>query len=447
MSLRRLLKNFCIDAYRELTEMKELPRPPFNSPLIADNIYLTHPLSQLPSYKQLIDYMRESGLLKKLQDIGHTWIWHYEVFEWLFLERVIAENYEPIFNLRVFNKVYRYALNELARKSFRIRRITVLDGIPKLSTTLKLSDGLLLCPLINPDYDITRLLHANSHNKNRQPSLWINPESHLLVQDRLLIKGNRGSELHQLLERLEIESDITIKTLKLCVDTRFCPKAVYSSYISNFPLIPIIRTEFEEYSDIWFTEQRHITKKERLDINRTFKFIQGEKEPEYFETALSRFADSYRVKHVEQNVVDLIVALEAMLGVRVEELRRRLATNAAFLLGKNDLERQILFRQVSAGYKLRNSIVHGGRNQTREMSNALKEFFPELNNKTQTAVIPYITKAVKELQNVVRLVLKAYIYAKSRGTLSKWLEDEDDFLYLPFAAKKRSVIQKQLGLR
>ena len=91
MSLRRLLMNFCRDSIVEMESMGELPYPPFKAPLIADNSYITHRLSRLDSYKALESFMRESGTTETLLDIGHAWFWHQEVFQWLFLERVILQ--------------------------------------------------------------------------------------------------------------------------------------------------------------------------------------------------------------------------------------------------------------------------------------------------------------------------------------------------------------------
>ncbi len=216
MHLRDLLRNFCIDAYSELAKLRELPRPPFNSPLIAGNEYLTHPLSKLSSHKLLQDYMRKSGLYDKLHNTGHVWYWHYEVFEWLFLERVIAESYENSFDIKVFNKVFSYASSELTRNSFRIRRITTLNGLPRLSNAIKLHTGLLLSPVKDGGYDLGRLLYSRFHNKDREPSLWVDSDSSLLVQDRVIVKEDRGNALLHVREQLDSETNMVIKTLKLC---------------------------------------------------------------------------------------------------------------------------------------------------------------------------------------------------------------------------------------
>lgn len=105
MSLGKLLKDFYAEAYQELSNMGELPRPRYDSPLLAGNVTFTYPLSKLASYKRLEDHMHSSGLFMKLRDIGHTRLWNYEVFEWLFLERVLAESAGTSLNAIAFNKV------------------------------------------------------------------------------------------------------------------------------------------------------------------------------------------------------------------------------------------------------------------------------------------------------------------------------------------------------
>lgn len=433
--------------------MGELPRPPYDSPLIAGNVFLNHPLSKLASYTQLQQHMRSSGLSDKLHDIGHTWLWHEEVFEWLFLERVIAESSRISLDTTAFNKVFNRACAEISRNSFRIRRITILNGLPKLNSIIVLSKGVLLSPInfSSSHYTLANLLGWHFQDRNRAPSFWVGPDDCLLIQDRVISKGNEGRELLDWRKQAQNQTEIVIKALKLALDTPIYPKAVYSSYLSGFPLLPISHTEFEEFSGISVSIQTPITKTEILNIQRNFKFVyqsQSQTVPEsgFYDTAVNRFADSFRVKRVEQSIVDLIVALEAMLGVRQEELRRRLATYTSFLLGTNDSERQVFYRHVSAGYKLRNAIVHGGKNQTKEMSNALKDFFPELKDKPQNEVVPYLSKATEELQKVVRSVLRAYIYMRSHSTRTEW-PDDDECESLPFDSKKRCLVQKQLGIK
>lgn len=92
MSLRSHLKKFCDDCFTELVARGEFPRPQFNSPVIANDFgFYSYGLSQLPSYASLREYMTSCGISSLLNAVGHQWIWHEEVFAWLFLERVFAE--------------------------------------------------------------------------------------------------------------------------------------------------------------------------------------------------------------------------------------------------------------------------------------------------------------------------------------------------------------------
>jgi hypothetical protein len=366
----------------------------------------------------------------------------------------MAESTGTTLDVKALNKVYRRAKDEISHNSFRIRRITTLNGLPKFNRSIELDKGVLLFPIdfSTGHYTLANLLGWRFQDKNRAPSqFWTDPDSCLLIQTRVIPKGNEGKELLASREQMRSEADVVIKTLKLSLNTPIYPKVVYSSYLSAFPLLPISHKEFEEYNEISVSVQTPITKAEISNVRKTFSLVhdsQSRAMPEagFFDTALNRLADSFRVRQAEQNIVDLIVALEAMLGVGREELRRRLATHAAFLLGTNDSERQTFYRHVSAGYNLRNAIVHGGKNQKNKIPKALKDFFPELRDRPENEVIPYVRKATEELQKVVRLVLRAYVYMKFNNAGTEWPKT-DDFEDLPFDSKKRRLIQKQLGIR
>lgn len=453
MSLRKLLKNFCIDAYNELTSMGELPRPPYDSPLIADNDFLTHRnsrLSKLDSYTQLQQYMRSSGLSDKLHDIGHTWLWHYEVFNWLFLERVMAESKGISLDVTAFNKVFRRAWAEISRNSLRIRRITILNGLPKLNSTIVLGKGVLLSPVdfSMSHYTLANLLGWRFQDKKRSPSFWIDPDTCLLIQDSVIQKGNDGKNLLESREQLLNQASTILKVLKLSLDTPVYPKAVYFAYLSGFPMLPILHKEFEELSEFLFSVNRNISRAEINSIKQNLSLISSnlqERQDAKFFFALDRLSDSFRDRKEKQSIVDLTVALEALLGVDDEELKRRLASNTAFLLGTNDGNRQVFYQHTKAGYKLRNAIVHGGENQEKAICNALRDLFPELKSKPTDEIVPYIAKATEELQRIVRLVLRAYLYMRDKKTREKW-PDADELECLTFDSVKRCLVQKQLGI-
>jgi len=450
MSFYTLLKRFCVDAYLELTHMLELPRPPADSPIIARNPRFTHPLSKLDSHKNLQTYMQETGLSEKLHDAGHTWFWHEEVFEWLFLEQLLGNSYGKELNVKIFDTVFKRAQLEILRPFCRMRRITILTGFPELRRKLDLSNGVAIVPIewSTHHYEIADLLGWRYQYRHRSPSFWIDPGSRLLIQTRDIPKGNDGKNLLDDRKAMRDEGINVVNSIRVAIDTPIYSKQVYFSHISSFPLLPIYHSEPEGSEGFSLDTFRPITKKEINNFRVCYRFLKENDKnekliPQFFTSAYSRFADSYRFTQREQSVVDLVVALEALFPVG-DELRYRLASYVALVLGK-DKQKKELYRKVSAAYKLRSSIVHGRKNQAESMASALKEFFPELREKSITDVNKNIWKAIRELQSIVRTALNAYINMKTRDENAVW-PDNEDLEYLPFDSKKCCSVQKRLGL-
>lgn len=142
-----------------------------------------------------------------------------------------------------------------------------------------------------------------------------------------------------------------------------------------------------------------MTAKELREIRNHFDFVrqnllEQSSEPDYIVTAFNKFTDSYKIRREEQNMVDLVIILEAMLGVREDELRRKLALNTAVLIGKNESERNDVFSKIRAAYSMRNSIVHGGRRQTTALARAVQNFEPELDIQTADGIARGVRTAV-----------------------------------------------------
>lgn len=227
-------------------------------------------------------------------------------------------------------------------------------------------------------------------------------------------------------------------------------KAVYTSHLSNFPLLPIFHTETEENRDISFNRQGRIRIAEERAIRTLLRFLaqidDGTRtEAQFFKTALERFSSSFRVRQVNQNVVDLIVALESLFGVEHEELKRRLATNVALALGVRAVDRQSIYHKVSVGYRLRSVIVHGGRDGPRDLSRALTAFFLDSRERSGQDTSQLLWRALTDLREIVRKALRAYIHLATHTTTGKWPE-ATDFESLQFNTKGLRELHNQLGI-
>lgn len=453
MSLYTLLKNFCIEAHAELLRIGELPYRPYSSPRIAGVLICTHPLSKLKTYVQLKEYMDASGLADKLHDVGHSWIWHEEVFPWLFLEYVIQESGKAFLDKKAFDRVFRRAQAELSQPVFLFRRITVLGGMPEFKYPIILTPNIRLLPLefSTSHYQVANLLGWQFHLNNRKPGFWGYSDSCLLIQDRIIKKGNHGQDFMNYRREVKKQTHDILSALKLSLESIIFETAVFASYLSRFPLLPISYLQTEQLTDVRVrVPKRHISllKTERREISTCFHFIDKLKssskpEPQFFHTALERFASSFRLAEVEQNIVDLSVSLEALLDIDQQELRRTLSTRVAFLLGRNQNERRHLYNKTMAGYSLRNLIVHG-KGGSERLEQQLKKHFPDPKYKKDGTQI-YFGRALLELQSIVRRILRAYIYMRNHKTRAAWPKAED-FEDLCFDNMECRKVQEQLGL-
>jgi len=75
--------------------------------------------------------------------------------------------------------------------------------------------------------------------------------------------------------------------------------------------------------------------------------------------AILRFEFSYNIGLIYQ-LIDLMIAFEALYIGDDKELAYKMATRASFLLGKTKEERTKIFNLLKKAYTLRGKLVHGG---------------------------------------------------------------------------------------
>jgi len=88
--------------------------------------------------------------------------------------------------------------------------------------------------------------------------------------------------------------------------------------------------------------------------------LNDKSEPDNLRIALRRFNSAYH-GNIEDRLVDHIIALEFLYLGHEQELKYRLALRTAYLLGKNESERKVIFNKMRKAYSMRSDIVHGNR--------------------------------------------------------------------------------------
>ena len=88
------------------------------------------------------------------------------------------------------------------------------------------------------------------------------------------------------------------------------------------------------------------------------------------ELAIRRFNFGYERARAEDKLVDYMIAFEALLLNETAELKFRLATRGATLLGSTPDERRQIYVELAGAYNARSTIVHGSEASTFKLEGA-----------------------------------------------------------------------------
>ena len=94
------------------------------------------------------------------------------------------------------------------------------------------------------------------------------------------------------------------------------------------------------------------------------------------EIALERFHSSYH-GNIEDRIIDQMVAFESLYLGDSQELTYKLALRVAFLLGKREEQRNLIFADMKKAYSYRSRIVHGNNPPSRR---ELRDIVPKVEN-------------------------------------------------------------------
>jgi Apea-like HEPN len=141
--------------------------------------------------------------------------------------------------------------------------------------------------------------------------------------------------------------------------------------------------------------------------------------------ALRYFSESYERRSPTDAVVDLVTALEAVLGTETE-ISYRLSTRVAHLLASTEDERVHLFRTTKLWYDLRSAVVHGSPLKLKHQS---------------------LLADPEPLRQIVRRLLRGFIELAMRNDSpygKQFFAEELESTLL--SESKRALLQSAMGL-
>ena len=168
-----------------------------------------------------------------------------------------------------------------------------------------------------------------------------------------------------------------------------------------------------------------------LDIYKNLIKLRGEFDDDdirYINFALRRFGKSYYEKNIEDKITDLTIALETLLNKESYEVTLRLSLVTSMLLGKDEDEREFIFKFINKCYSVRSEIVHGkqrksitimGQNYSDEQLGNLLE------NMTRES-LKKIIKLHEKYKSQEKLLVELTNIIVNRNTTKKFFEPETD---------------------
>lgn len=453
--LRIYFRQFVKEAVSHLRHLGELPRPP-SAPLeIVGYYWLERQLGDLASYKALDNYLVISGIEQKLGSTGHRWAWHREVLPWLFIEQYLlssrAERYDPV----VFATIYRHAESEIFCQTLTLRRITMIHGIPLPANKIQLESGVTLVRYTQQQSGQTLREMLWQRFQPRPLEFWIPGTGALLINDVKAQKEDDGTPILRRRDAARLDDTLPLLAMRLCCDSFIYAGPAFEVQLSKFPLWPPRRWDPEDSGLGYVESKRDLTPAEarRLRLSRTaLKRLRDSPSASRNRAtallqALMRFGQSFRLSDEGSNIVDLMVALEALyLPEPGAELRYRMATNVANLFGRRDEQRLSIYRQVLLAYDIRNTLVHGRTDLRRDLTKLVGKFLSEAGiPQAQGRLERDLPKVGATLRRIVRDSIQAYFSVTGAFEPTRELDpwpDTRGFDEIGFNARARRKLQK-----
>jgi len=270
---------------------------------------------------------------------------------------------------------------EESRRLFRERKEKVVKGI-------NLVDGIKIRHISEEDLED---LKTSPFFLTRGALELISPRMFVL-EKRIKVENGQGFDLHKTMQNI-------ILSLRLLKDG-----AVFGSYVFSILLSKkrhITSVSYEEDRPRRSSGTYTLDFEEVLGLRKLIRKIQSVdfSERRSLDLACRRFQRAYEEKDAEDQLIDLMIAFEALFlkGERgVPSKGKVIAVACSILLGKNEEERQEVKRTLNEAYSIRNCIVHGSeypRIESDDKGEIYVDTLPDLVSQVED----YLRESIKKL--------------------------------------------------
>ncbi|MHB8378106.1 MAG: hypothetical protein ACYDEB_14300 [Dehalococcoidia bacterium] len=357
--LKALLMRYVTESLPVLERGFEWPRPlSARLDLSRLGLGLFQELFESDTLTELHTFLHETGLRALIASTGHGWFDRSslpEAFLEHYAERVRTRSSEA--DAEVCERLLRDVWHEISRTTVHLRRVIAFTGPPLPRAPRRVSSGMAVRA-----YDINtsraglaELLDVD--HQRRFFRVWPIGTGVLVSHDITFRREPDSRQIFRVFEVLNQRSQQISLAIKLATERSVLVESIHTAQISRFPLFDMEEQlvtarglSFPMFPPIWASSFDR-----RLNSIMT---ALSNSDSQSIEAILARFRDAFRAVDESANIIDLMVCLEGLLDVTGSELKSRLATRLAALLGENDEQQADLYASAVCAYEIRNALVH-----------------------------------------------------------------------------------------
>lgn len=226
-----------------------------------------------------------------------------------------------------------------------------------------------------------------------------------MLECRYEVKAHRHDEMHYIKESF----DRVISAMRLFKKGTFGYNRITTKMYSTCPISKASMSSGKNYYEPYNGTQYNISKDGAEGLVKfweAYKAVDFEKN-RFIELAIKRFNLSHIRKDLEDKLIDMMIAFEALYLTDNAELSYKLATRAAFILGmdKKKSEQKEIYLFLKKAYDIRSKIVHGSKhlNQNKiKLSNgkedkeiSVQEFILQLEDYLRQSILHFMSLSME----------------------------------------------------
>lgn len=436
--LKQLFYDFIQAALQRFIALGLWPRPPAERYIEVGRHFVVPDVEHLPELKRLHEYFEASEFIKRHYYPQSIMLWT------RLLGIVLAETDGDRVRVDILAKHFRRYFRELARPYATWRQVDTITGL-RCERAFNLDGHSVVTPLADPSHHLRawvdfgglgpsihdRLALVTTVTVEKQ-SLW-SPPHELGFPERGLALVGAVRLLKPGVPRLHCHANGQLSSFRFerpsgWGDLEGEPIGNEKEAAIESKDIPRVRALWKDLLPRYQRRWAFATREPRIDI------------------PLRRFGRAYENTWWLDRVVDLTVAIEALIGPSdQQELRHRVALRAAHLLGSRGNPSQVVYECVRTMYDARSTMVHGRRADEKQQAKWLSTL-SGLEYDYNRGIYPLIEPALETAREIVSRLIRGCMKLASESAPQPSWPLPDDFDRLILEPSERRLWQRKFQL-